>query len=111
MWYLYIVKCSDGSFYTGITLDPERRVFEHNNDDKKGAKSLRGKRPVELVYLESYHNQIEAAKRENAIKNWKRENKLKLILNSGTLKEKGFTLKNLAKFFRADSSTGRASRS
>jgi len=78
-WYVYIVKCRDDSLYTGITNDLKRRLFEHNTDNLKGAKSLRGKRPVRLVYSEEYKTQIEARKREVAIKNWKREYKLKLI--------------------------------
>ena len=78
MWYLYIVKCRDESFYTGITTDIKRRVKEHNNS-KLGAKSLRGKRPVELVYKEEFDSQSQARKREAAIKNWKRKNKLQLI--------------------------------
>jgi putative endonuclease len=76
-WYLYIVKCNDGTLYTGITTDLIRRVSEHNN--KKGAKSLKGKLPVKLVYNESFENQIEAAKREREIKSWKRKYKLQLI--------------------------------
>jgi predicted GIY-YIG superfamily endonuclease len=48
-----------------------------------GAKSIKGKLPVKLVYKETYDNQTEAAKRERVIKNWKREYKIKLILNGG----------------------------
>jgi putative endonuclease len=78
-WFLYIVKGKDDSLYTGITTDLTRRVNEHNLGI--GAKSLRGKLPVELVYSEEYDSQHEARKREVAIKSWKREYKLKLILN------------------------------
>jgi len=78
-WFVYIVKCQDGSLYTGVTTDIKRRISEHNSDDKKGAKSLRGKRPVHLVYTEAFQTQTEACKREIAIKNWKRKYKLKLI--------------------------------
>ena len=77
-WFLYIVECRDGTLYTGITTDVTRRVIEHNNS-KLGAKSLKGKRPVVLVYSESYESQSDARKREAAIKQWKREYKLKLI--------------------------------
>lgn len=80
-WYLYIAKCADNSLYTGITNNPKRREWRHNNG--KGAKSLRGKIPVKIVYQEEYNDKILAGKREYAIKNWKREYKLKLI-------EKGF---------------------
>jgi putative endonuclease len=85
-WYCYILKCVDGSLYTGITTDLERRVKEHNNDNKKGAKYTRLKRPVVLKYFEEYNNQSEARIREAAIKNWKREYKLKLI---NSVKSKG----------------------
>jgi len=88
-WYLYIVQCKDCSFYTGITTDLKRRLTEHNGNNLKGAKSLRGKRPVKLVYSEEYKDQIEARKREVAIKNWKRQYKLNLINKS---KISGFTL-------------------
>ncbi len=76
-WFLYILKCSDNSLYTGITTDIFRRIKEHNS--KIGAKSLRGRLPVELVYTEEYSNQKEAAKRERNIKSWSRKYKLKLI--------------------------------
>ena len=78
-WYVYIVKCNDDSLYTGITTDLKRRLLEHNTDNLKGAKSLRGKRPVHLVYSEEHKTQFEARKREEAIKNWKRKYKLLLI--------------------------------
>ena len=80
-WYLYIVKCSDDSLYTGITIDIKRRVLQHNN--KLGAKSLKGKLPVVLVYQELFSNQVEAAAREREIKSWHRRYKLKLIENQG----------------------------
>ena len=79
-WYVYIVQCSDESLYTGFTNNLTRRVTEHNNGI--GAKSLRGKRPVRLVYSESFNTGSEARKREYAIKQWKRENKLKLIFKN-----------------------------
>lgn len=87
-WFLYIVECKDGSLYTGVTTDIKRRINEHNKDDKKGAKSLRGKRPVKLVYTEVYETQTEACKRERAIKNWKRKYKITLICKN----KQGFTL-------------------
>ena len=78
MWYVYIVECTDLSLYTGITLDVDRRVKEHNHS-AKGAKSLRYKRPVHLVYSEKYNSHRDAARREYEIKQWKREEKRKLI--------------------------------
>ena len=79
MWYVYIARCNDDSLYTGITTNVERRELEHNTDNKLGAKSLRHKRPVKIIYTETYANQTKAAKREQAIKSWTREYKIKLI--------------------------------
>jgi putative endonuclease len=79
-WFVYIARCKDDSLYTGITTNPERREREHNNGT--GAKSLRGKVPVRIIYLEEYCSQNDARRREEAIKRWKRVNKLKLIARS-----------------------------
>ncbi len=76
-WFLYIVKCSDDSFYTGISTDIDRRVAKHNSG--KGAKYVRTRLPVELVYSETFETHVEAIKREILIKTWPRERKLKLI--------------------------------
>ncbi len=76
-WYTYMVRCSDDSLYTGITNNLKRRVDLHNS--KKGAKSLMGKLPVELVYNEIFRTQNDALKREYEIKNWDRNKKLELI--------------------------------
>ncbi|MBI5619533.1 GIY-YIG nuclease family protein [Candidatus Gottesmanbacteria bacterium] len=79
MWHLYVAICNDGTLYTGIATNLIRRETEHNTDDKRGARSLRGKRPVKIVYSEVYQTQNEARKREAEIKGWKRKYKLKLI--------------------------------
>jgi len=78
-WFLYILECKNGYLYTGITTEIKRRIFEHINGT--GAKSLRGRKPIRLVYYEKCASQSIARKRELAIKNWKRENKIKLITN------------------------------
>ena len=78
-WYVYIVKCADGSLYTGITKDLDRRVEEHNSDNRLGSKYLRYRRPGVLVYYEEFKNRAEAAKRESSIKKLTRQNKLKLV--------------------------------
>jgi len=78
MWHIYILKCSDGSLYTGITTDISRRIIEHNSSPK-GAKYTRGRRPVKLVYKENLENKSEASKREIVIKNMSKFEKLKLI--------------------------------
>lgn len=66
-WYLYMVICSDNSFYTGITTDLKRRVAEHNSS-KNGAKYTRTRRPVRLVYSEIFTTKTAAAKREYQVK-------------------------------------------
>ncbi len=76
-WYIYIVLCKDNSLYTGIATDITRRIKEHNNG--KGAKSLRGKLPVKLVYNEQFFSRSSASKREFEIKKLERIDKLKLI--------------------------------
>ena len=75
--YTYVVKCSDGSLYTGWTTDVTRRVKEHN--EGKGAKYTKSRRPVELVYYEAFETKQDAMKREYAIKQLSREEKEKLI--------------------------------
>jgi len=77
--YCYIVQCSDGTFYTGWTTDPERRVAQHNKGI--GAKYTRARRPVILVYLEEQENRREAMKREIVIKKMSRARKIKLMQN------------------------------
>ena len=77
-WWIYIVACSDESLYTGITTDRERRIAEHN-DSKKGAKYIRNRRPVDLVYSEMHPDRSTASKREYEIKKLSRAEKLKLI--------------------------------
>lgn len=78
MNYTYILKCKDGSLYTGWTNDLEKRVSDHNAG--KGAKFTKGRRPVELVYFEVYKTREEAMKREYAIKRLTRKQKTDLLL-------------------------------
>lgn len=75
--YTYIVKCNDGTYYTGWTTNLEKRVKAHN--EGKGAKYTKARGPVELVYYEEYEDKIEAMRREYAIKQLTREQKEKLI--------------------------------
>jgi len=77
-YFVYIVQCKDGSFYTGSTANIEKRIWEHNFR-KRGAKSIRGKRPVQLVHKESFNSRIEALKREREIKGWPRIKKENLV--------------------------------
>ena len=76
-WKLYILQCCDGSLYTGITTDVEKRFAVHNSG--KGAKYTRGRRPLQLVYKEECANHSTALKRELEIKKLTREEKLKMI--------------------------------
>jgi putative endonuclease len=78
-YFTYILRCADDTLYTGITTDLERRVWEHASDDAKWAKYTRVRRPVELVYHEKHASRSEACKREYAIKQMKREEKLRLL--------------------------------
>ncbi|CCQ34107.1 excinuclease ABC subunit C protein [Halorhabdus tiamatea SARL4B] len=75
--YVYVLACADGSFYTGYTTDPERRVDEHN--DGEGAKYTRGRTPVELVHLEGFETKSAAMSREYAIKQLSRADKETLV--------------------------------
>ncbi len=73
----YILRCSDGTLYTGWTNDIEKRLAAHN--DGSGAKYTRGRRPVELVYYEEFATKQEAMRREVAIKKLSRAEKMKLV--------------------------------
>lgn len=78
IWFVYILKCSDDTLYTGITIDLNRRLDEHNNSPK-GAKYTRIRRPLELLYFEEYQDKSSASKRELEIKKLSRGKKLELI--------------------------------
>jgi putative endonuclease len=79
-FYCYILECSDGSYYTGWSTDPERRLVQHNRGT--GARYTRSRRPVRLVYVEELPDKVAALKRERAIKALKRPKKQKLIKNN-----------------------------
>lgn len=79
MWYVYIVECSDNTYYTGITNDIEKRVSKHNSG--KGAKYTRNRGPVKLLWSVESENRSEASKLEYKIKKLKRIDKIKLINN------------------------------
>lgn len=75
--YVYIVECRDGSLYTGWTNHLQERIRAHNQG--KGAKYTKGRRPVKLVYFECFDTKEEALRREYAIKQLPRREKLLLI--------------------------------
>ena len=77
MNYVYILKCADNSLYTGWTNNLDKRIKAHA--EGKGAKYTKARLPIELVYFEEYQDKREAMKREYAIKQLKRKEKLELI--------------------------------
>lgn len=77
-WSVYMVRCADGSLYTGISTDVERRVEEHNTSPKS-AKYTRSRRPVVLVYTQICSTHIEALRTERSIKKLSRPQKEKII--------------------------------
>ena len=76
-WWVYIVKCSDGTFYTGVSNNLKARIKKHNSGE--GAKYTQSRRPVELVYKEKSLDRSRSLKREIEIKKLKRSEKLELI--------------------------------
>ena len=77
-WYVYLLHCADGSYYTGITTDLRRRLQEHNTDSRKAAKYTRARRPLEMVYFELCQSRSEAGVREYAIRKLPRSKKIEL---------------------------------
>jgi putative endonuclease len=77
-WFVYIVECSDGTYYTGVTTDIERRIREHNSENSV-TKYTRVRQPVVLVYQEPCSSRIEATRREAAIKRLSRQEKERLL--------------------------------
>ncbi len=82
-WFVYMVRCADGTLYTGIASDVERRVNEHNGDGRPGARYTRARRPVHLVYREARASRSEAAGREYQIRCLKKREKEALIAAGG----------------------------
>lgn len=78
-YFFYIVRCSDDSLYSGITTDLKRRINEHNLDGKKGAKYLRAKKPVQLIYSEKFKDRNSALVREAEVKKLSKSKKEALI--------------------------------
>lgn len=78
MYHLYILQCADRTLYTGITVDLERRVKEHNSS-KLGAKYTRSRQPVKLVYSKKFRNRSATARAESWMKKLSRAEKLKFL--------------------------------
>ena len=80
MWYVYIVECSDGTYYTGITNDLDNRIRTHNQG--KGAKYTRARLPVKLVWDQQCEDRSAASKLEHLVKALKRSKKEALVLGA-----------------------------
>ena len=78
MYFVYILKCNDGTLYTGVTSDLKRRIEEHNSS-KLGAKYTKARRPVELIYSKDFEDRSRAQVEESRIKKLTRLEKLKII--------------------------------
>ena len=84
MWWVYILRCGDGTLYAGSTDDVERRLEAHRAG--KGAKYTRGRGPLELVYSEGCPDRSAALRRECAVKRLTRQEKLRMIAERGEVK-------------------------
>lgn len=78
-WFVYMVRTAHGALYTGISTDVQRRLAEHQAGAPKGARSLRGKGPLELVYTSPAGDRSQALKLEWRIKQWPRQRKEALV--------------------------------
>jgi putative endonuclease len=76
-YFVYLLRCKNGSIYTGITTDTQRRLAEHKN--KRGGRYTRSHEVQEIIYTEEYPNRSEALKREAEIKSWRRKKKINLV--------------------------------
>ena len=86
-WSLYILRCSDSSLYTGIATDVDRRLEEHRSDPEKGAKYLRGRGPLELVFQRRVGDRSLASKLERRVKRLRKEEKEALIVQDRLFEE------------------------
>lgn len=85
--YIYIAECADGTWYTGWTTDPERRIRVHNSG--KGAKYTRSRLPVHLIYTEEYETAAQAQRREYEIKHLTRAQKEAIVQRAGVSHQPG----------------------
>ena len=84
-WSVYIVRCADGTLYTGVATDVARRVEEHNSNKLLAANYTRARRPVMLVYSETAATRSAACKREYQIKQLNRQEKEALVAATGRI--------------------------
>jgi len=77
-WFVYLVQCADGTYYTGVTTDLARRLRQHNGEIVGGAGYTRGRRPVDLVWSEACVDRSDAQRREYVVRSSPRKEKLRL---------------------------------
>jgi putative endonuclease len=78
-WHVYILRCADGSLYTGVATDLQRRLLQHNGSLAGGSRYTRGRRPVSLLWSDTASDRSTAQRREAAIKRLSRDEKLRLL--------------------------------
>jgi len=86
-WYLYIVRCRDGTLYTGITTDIDRRIAEHSGGGNAGSKYLKGRAPLILMFQKRLGSRRLASKIENRVKKLSRAKKEEMICTPGCIEE------------------------
>ena len=86
-WFVYLLQCSDGSFYTGVTTDLERRVRQHNGEIVGGANYTRARRPVSLAWYEACENRSVAQQREYSVRRSTRLDKKRLAATAALVKD------------------------
>ena len=86
-WYLYVLRCRDGTLYTGITTDVERRLAEHRRSGPHGSKYLKGRAPLTLMLKKKVGDRRTALKAENRVKRLSKERKEKMIAVPGCFEE------------------------
>jgi putative endonuclease len=88
-WFVYVARCADRSLYTGVATDVRRRLAEHNEDNGRGARYTRGRRPITLIHVEEVASRAAALRREIEIKRLRRKAKEKLAATRPAEEEKG----------------------
>ena len=86
-WFVYLVRCSDGSFYAGVTTDLERRVRQHNGEIVGGANYTRARRPVALAWYEVCENRSVAQQREYSVRRLSKREKQHLAATVAVVKD------------------------
>ena len=87
MWHVYIIRTKKGDLYTGVTQDVQRRFKEHQKEGGKGAKYLKGKKPLKLVFHKKIGSRSQALKTEAQIKKWPKKKKEALANNETNLEQ------------------------